>query len=509
MALPRNPVIYEINTWVWLADLSVQYGRPITLADVPAAVIDEIAGWQFDAVWLMGVWQRSPLGRQIAQTHPGLQMEYERALPGYTQADVVGSPYAVYRYEVDATLGGRPALAAFREQLAQRGLRLLLDYVPNHVAVDHHWTADCPDCLVQGVSSDPEQRPGYYYTSAETGRVFAYGRDPYYPGWTDTAQIDAFSATAREQSRTTLLDIATQCDGVRCDMAMLMVNHVFARTWRREDIPQTEFWEEIIPAVKARHADFTFMAEVYWDMEAELQSLGFDYTYDKRLYDRMRDQGASVIRDHLLAALSYQQKMVRFIENHDEQRAMAAFGLERSQAAAVLAVLLPGARLIHEGQLAGWRIKLPVQLGQRSTEPLLDSLNTFYQALLAQAAQPPYHNGAYMALAAHPVLGTDPGHEALIAFVWALGEDWRVVVVNYSAQLVKARIMIPRPALGGLQIWEFTDALSGASVLHVGDDLLTAGLPLELNAYGAQILTVRLASGCGRFRLNRCCDRLI
>lgn len=495
MTLPRNPVIYEINSWVWLDDLSAQYGRPVTLAEVPAVVIDQIAAWHFDAIWLMGVWQRSPRGRQVAQTHPGLQMEYERALPGHTQADVVGSPYAVYRYEVDAALGGRVALAVFREQLAQRGLRLILDYVPNHVAVDHHWSADCPGCLMQGIPSDLEQRPGYYYTSPETGRVFAHGRDPYFPGWTDTAQIDAFSAVARQQSRETLLDIAAQCDGVRCDMAMLLVNAIFARTWQRAEVPQTEFWDEIIPAVKARYVNFVFIAEVYWDMEAELQSLGFDYTYDKRLYDRMRDQDASAIRDHLLAALSYQQKMVRFIENHDEQRAIAAFGLERSQAAAVLAMLLPGARLIHEGQIEGRRIKLPVQLGRRTAEQPLDSLTSFYRALLTQLAQPPFHNGTYMALAAHPVLGNDLGHESLIAFVWALGEDWRVVVVNYSAKPVKARVMLPRPALGGLQIWEFTDALSGYSALHIGDDLLTAGLPLELNSYGAQVLMLRLAQG--------------
>lgn len=491
MALPNNPTIYEINTWVWLAELSTIFGKRITLGNIPDEVLDRLAGWHFDAVWLMGVWTRSPQGRQIAQAHPGLQMDYERALPDYKRDDVVGSPYAVYRYEVDPALGTRAELATLREKLASRGLKLILDFVPNHVAVDHHWTADCMKCLVGGDPDLLKARPGYYFDAPSSRLIYAHGRDPYYPAWTDTAQVDAFSQTAREQARATVLDIADQCDGVRCDMAMLMVNHIFAGTWSRQDIPKTEYWEEIIPAVKAKHGAFVFMAEVYWDMEAELQSLGFDYTYDKRLYDRMRDQGADNVRDQLLAALSYQQRMVRFIENHDEQRALTAFGLERSQAAAVLVTLLPGASLIHEGQTEGRRTKLPVQLGRRSEEAIDESLSSFYRALIREAAHPCYHNGVYMALGAHPILGSDKGHEALIAFAWALGDDWRIVIVNYSAQPVEARVMLPRPSIGGFQLWEFANALSGNTVLHSGDDILTAGLSVELTAYGAQVLTMR------------------
>lgn len=491
MTFRANPLIYEINTWVWLADLSTQYSRPLTLADVPDEVLDELAAWQFDVVWLMGVWQRSPRGREIAQVHPGLQIEYERALPDYQREDVVGSPYAVYRYEVDSTLGGQTGLATLRDRLAQRGLKIILDFVPNHVATDHHWTSDCPTCLVQGTPADLNSRPGYYFSVPSNGLIVAHGRDPYFPAWTDTAQVDAFSQTAREQARATVLDIAEQCDGVRCDMAMLMVNHIFARTWARSDAPVNEYWDEIIPAAKAIHPDFIFMAEVYWDIEAELQLLGFDYTYDKRLYDRMRDGDADGVRDHLLAALSYQQRMVRFIENHDEQRAMTAFGLERSQAAAVLTALLPGARLFHDGQLDGRRVKLPVQLSRRIPEKSSESLYAFYRTLIGEAAHPCYHNGVYMALATHPILGSDAGHESLIAFAWALGEEWRVVIVNYSPQPVEARVMLPRPAMGGLQSWEFADALSGETILQLGDDILTGGLPVELKAYGAQAFLVR------------------
>jgi len=493
MTLPRNPIIYEINTWVWLNALSVHADQPITLATVPDAILDELASWHFDAIWLMGVWQRSPQGREIARTQPGLQMEYARALSDYTDADVVGSPYAVNRYEVDLALGGQDGLAAFRKRLAARNLKLILDYVPNHVAVDHPWTQECAACLVAGTEDDLKNRPGYYFRASATadgsnsGLIFAHGRDPYYPGWTDTAQIDAFSETARQHSRDTVLDIAAQCDGVRCDMAMLMVNRVFAKTWGISDLPTDEFWSVIIPPIKAKYPDFAFMAEVYWDMEADLQTLGFDYTYDKRLYDRMRDDGAGSVRDHLLAASGYQQKMVRFVENHDEARALAAFGLEHSQAAAALATLLPGAHLLHDGQLEGRRLKLPVQLGRRPIENPIESLLTFYRALLSEAAQPPYHQGVYMALAANPLSGDSDDPAALIAFAWALSDDWRIVVVNFSGQSIQTRLIIPFPHLSGFTTWEFTDALSGATALHGGADVLTAGLPIALPAYGVQI----------------------
>ena len=137
LPLRTNPVLYEINTWVWLADLSERYGRPVTLANVPAEVFDELKGWHLDAVWMMGVWERSTRGRQTALEHEGLQFEYEQALPGYTPELVVGSPYAVHRYVVDDRLGGRDGLASFWAQLREHGIGLILDYVPNHVAIDH------------------------------------------------------------------------------------------------------------------------------------------------------------------------------------------------------------------------------------------------------------------------------------------------------------------------------------------------------------------------------------
>src|SRR5690606_525853 len=120
---------------------------------------------------------------------------------------------------------------------------------------------------------------------------------------------------------------------------------------------------------RAEHPDLLFIAEVYWDLEWALQQQGFDYTYDKRLYDRLRAADARPARDHLHAEMAYQERLLRFIENHDEPRAAAAFGVQRSMAAAVLSFTVPGARLLHDGQLEGRTVKTPVQLGRRMAEP--------------------------------------------------------------------------------------------------------------------------------------------
>lgn len=499
--MPHSPLrhhasLYEINTWVWLDELSRTYRRALTLADIPDKVLDDLAAWYFDAIWLMGVWQRSPLGVAVARSHPDLQNEYRRALPNLSPDQVIGSPYAVFRYAVEPRFGGREGLAIFREKLAARGMRLILDYVPNHVAVDHAWTVEAPNALVRGTEMDLVAQAGYYFRAPfpESGsRIFAHGRDPYFPAWTDTAQIDAFSPEARRLTRETLLDIATQCDGVRCDMVMLLVNRIFAKTWKRSDTPATEFWADVIPAVRQQHPGFVFMAEVYWGMESELQGLGFDYTYDKTLYDRMLHEPTWTIRDHLMAPLSYQQRMVRFIENHDEARAMAAFGPHKSQAAAILSSTTPGIKLYHHGQFEGRRVRLPVQLGSAPDEPEIGALTAFYRDLLAEVNQPIYHEGEFVLLACHSVPGRCGEAERLLAYAWVLGETWRIVVANMGEERAEGRVMLPNPAWSAGQ-WRFINVLNPASeVMMSGDSLLTGGLPVALEADSAIILSVTKA----------------
>ena len=272
----------------------------------------------------MGVWQRSPAGVAIAMTNTALTDSFESALPGYEPADVAGSPYCIRDYVVDGALGGPAGLAVARQELARRGVALILDFVPNHVAPDHPWVSEHPERLVTGSQEDLRDEPGAFVEVA--GRVVANGKDPYTGAWPDVVQLNAFSQDLRDAQVATLRDIADQCDGVRCDMAMLMMNETFARTWgaRVGAAPAGDYWPEVIAAVRERHPDFCFIAEAYWDLEWELQSQGFDYCYDKRLYDRLLHETAEDVRLHLTADTGYQQRSAAI--RREPRRAPSGFG---------------------------------------------------------------------------------------------------------------------------------------------------------------------------------------
>ena len=465
------PVIYEINTWVWLNDLTRTYGHTIQLANVPDREWDGLASWGFDAVWLMGVWERSPAGVRIAQENPDLLAEYRRALPDFTPDDVAGSPYCVHRYVVDAHLGGPDGLKRAREELARRNMALLLDFVPNHLALDHPWTSQHPE----------------YFIHEENGEI-ANGRDPYFPPWTDVAQIDAFDAGARDAAIETLRSIAAQCDGVRCDMAMLLLNDVFAKTWgdRAGPPPRDEYWSRAIPAVKDRYPDFTFIAEVYWDLESAMQQLGFDYCYDKRLYDRLVHENAGSIRQHLSANLNYRQKLLRLIENHDEPRAAAVFSPVREQAAAVVMSTLPGATLFHEGQFEGHKIKLPVQLGRRLEEPVDAGLRHFYARLLQARRGPLFREGEWRLLSASG-WPDNASCTNLLAWCWHSGDERAVIVINYSGTSSQGRISLPWTDLAR-NTWRLTDTLTSGVFVREGDEMLTPGLFVDLAPWHTHFL---------------------
>jgi hypothetical protein len=479
---PNHPIVYEINTWVWLNELGRKYDKPVTLATVPSEVWDCLASLGADAVWFMGVWERSPAGIAIANRNKGLLEDFRRALPDFRPEDNVGSPYCVRQYGVDEHLGGRKGLAAARKELARRGLRLILDFVPNHVAPDHPWVIDHPEYLVQGNADDARNDPASFV--AVKGKVFACGRDPFFPAWPDVLQLNAFQPGLRQAVIAILSDIAGQCDGVRCDMAMLMLNSVFERTWgsRAGARPDGDYWAAIIPAVKAQAPDFTFIAEAYWDLEWELQQQGFDFCYDKRLYDRLEKEGAESVWLHLLADMKYQEKLLRFIENHDEPRAAAAFPQERLRAVAVAALTLPGGKLLHEGQLEGRRVRLPVFLGRRPHETPDAGLKEFYLRLLRALREEVFKTGEWR-LCDCRGWPDNLSYRHLVAWSWRLGEDCRLVVVNLSGSAAQGLVRLPLGDVCDKSV-SLKDLFSGACYGRNGREMTDPGLFVELPAWG-------------------------
>ncbi len=147
------------------------------------------------------------------------------------------------------------------------------------------------------------------------------------------------------------------------------------------------------------------MAEVYWDLEWTLQQQGFNYTYDKRLYDRLRDGHARPVREHFLAGLDYQDKMARFLENHDEPRAAAAFQPSIHEAAAVITFLSPGLRFFHQGQFEGRKKRISPHLCRGPIETVDQKLEQFYDRLLAVLRRPIVRDGQWQLLECTASLG--------------------------------------------------------------------------------------------------------
>jgi len=487
MTTPLYPALYQLNTRVHLTALGRRLGRPATLDDIPDGELDRLAGLGFDWVWLLSVWSTGAASRAVSLADPDLRRTLEAQLPDLTDDDIGGSGFAITGYAVSPALGGDAALARLRARMAARGLRLMLDFVPNHMALDHPWTATHLDRFVRGTEADLLASPGNWSTIALAGgglAILAHGRDPYFPGWTDTLQLDYSNPDTVEAMTAELASIAARCDGVRCDMAMLLLPDVFERTWGRAGLP---FWPGAIAAARAANPAFTLMAEVYWDLEGTLLALGFDLAYDKRLYDRLVAGAAGPVRDHLRAPLAAQARLARFLENHDEPRAAAVFPSDRHEAAALITFLGPGLRFLHEGQLEGFRTRISPHLVRGPDEPVDGRLARFYGALLALLRDHLVRDGAWRLLGVSPAWDGNPTHDGFVAYGWRLGERRLVVVVNLGSTQGQCHLVAPLDDLRGASV-RLVDRLEGIVFERDADDLAAHGLYVDLPPNGHHVL---------------------
>lgn len=489
MREPRYPALYQINTRVWLTELTRQLGRPATLDDVPDAELDRLAELGFDWLWFLSVWQTGPGAQQVSRNNPEWRREFQETLPDLREEDIAGSGFAITGYTVHTSLGGDAALARLRERLKRRGLKLMLDFVPNHMGLDHPWIEAHPDYFVSGAEHDLTSAPQNYTRVKRRGGdlILAYGRDPYFSGWPDTLQLNYANPATQEAMIGELVRIAGQCDGVRCDMAMLVLPDVFERTWGQR---APLFWPTATQRVRAGVPDFVFMAEVYWDLEWTLQQQGFDYAYDKRLYDRLREGHARPVHDHFRAGLDYQDKLARFLENHDEPRAAATFSAEVHQAAAVISFLSPGLRFFHQGQFEGRMKRISPHLVRGPHEPVNEHLAEFYDRLLAILRQPTVRDGQWQLLESTPGWDGNWTHDCCLVFGWQGPEgEALVVAVNYAPNQSQCHVRLPFPELAGKK-WQLQDQLRPVSYEWNGDDLQGRGLYLDLAPWQACVYRI-------------------
>ena len=380
-------------------------------------------------------------------------------------------------------LGGRVALAEFRARLAARGIRLMLDFVPNHTALDHPWVETHSEFYIEGDEQALARAPQNYcrIVTRRATRILAHGRDPNFPGWPDTLQLNYANADLQVAQMAELSAIADQCDGVRCDMEMLLLPQIFQRSWGLAPAP---FWPKALEAVRLAHPGFTFLAEAYWDLEWEMQQQGFDYCYDKRLYDRLLGGNASAVRAHLAAGLDYQARLARFLENHDEPRAAAAFSCRQEQAAAAATYFAPGLRFFHQGQFEGARIRVPVHLSRAPIEPPSAAMVAFYDRLLAViGTSDVFRDGAWSLIAPRPAWSDNPTWRDFISYAWCTAAgDRYVVAVNYSNHQAQCYLPLPFAEIGGGRI-SLVDVMGNEKYDRDGHELIVPGLYLDLAAW--------------------------
>jgi glycosidase len=496
--MTRNPTLFQVNTRLFLNEVGQALGRPATFDDWPGAHLDQVAEQGFDWLWPLGVWQTGAASRQVSRTQPDWLAGFRRALPDLHEEDICGSPFAIKGYTAHTDFGGDNGLLRFRERCQRRGLRLLLDFVPNHTALDHPWIAEHPEYYLPGNEDDLAREPHNYARVPGGSTILAHGRDPYFPGWPDTFQLNYRHPGLRAAMIRVLVEVASRCDGVRCDMAMLVLPDVFQRTWGAKSDPSdgsvpvdVSFWPEALSRVRTHFKDFLFMAEVYWDLEYRLQTQGFDYTYDKRLYDRLRAHDTQAVRGHLHADLAFQAHSARFLENHDEERAAAVFPREVQQAAAMIAFLVPGLRFFHEGQFEGRRAHVSMHLGRRPVEPIDHLLETFYDELLYCLKRPELREGEWAMRPCRAAWDGNPTWENCLAFTWQRGSSLTLVCVNYGQTAGQCYVELNLPELRGKPVL-LTDLLSPAHYERPGDELFRTGLYLDLPAWGYHLFEVKV-----------------
>ncbi len=484
-----HPVLLQINTRVWLTELSGLIGRPATLDDIPDAELDRLAALGFDWVWMLSVWQTGAAGQHVSRSSEEWRQEFERTLPDLRLEDIAGSGFAITSYTVPRSLGGDAALDGLRNRLRRRGLKLMLDFVPNHTGLDHPWVDSHPEYYVAGTTSTLDREPQNFTRVSSRGRdlILAHGRDPYFSGWPDTLQLDYGNPATREAMATELQAIAGRCDGVRCDMAMLVLPDIFERTWgRRADA----FWPDTIRRVRQRVPGFCFMAEVYWDLEWTLQEQGFDYAYDKRLYDRLRGGQAREVREHLQAELDYQNKLARFLENHDEGRAAATFAPDVHEAAAIITFLSPGLRFFHQGELEGRRTRISPHLVRAPIEPPDQALAGFYDRLFSVLRRAACRDGQWRLLHCDAAWDGNWTSEGFLAWVWNGPDAERLlVVVNFAGNKGQCYVRLPLGDAAG-QIVRFADLTGPAVYDRDRDEVGSRGLYLDLPPWGYHVFEV-------------------
>jgi glycosidase len=398
--MPRTVMIAK-NTYVWLYQLSQQYNREIRRLDqIPDEELDRLAGWGFNGLWLIGLWERSDASKRIKQ------------LCGNPEA--VASAYSLKNYAISGDLGGEEAYQKLREKAWQRGIRLASDMVPNHMGIDSDWVVDHPDWFISlpyspfpaysfnGTDLSPVdwtviQIEDHYYDRTDAAVVFRHinkhnghtrfiyhGNDGTSMPWNDTAQLNYLMPEVREAVIQTILHVARKFPIIRFDAAMTLAKKHYQRLWypqpgsggdiasRAEHgltqdafdqaIPQ-EFWREVVERVAQEVPDTLLLAEAFWMMEGFfVRTLGMHRVYNSAFMNMLRNEDNAKYRQLIKNTLEFDpqilKRYVNFMNNPDEKTAVEQFGKgDKYFGICTLMTTMPGLPMFGHGQIQGFSEK--------------------------------------------------------------------------------------------------------------------------------------------------------
>ena len=413
-----STVLIAKSTYVWLDQLSKRYHRHIHRLDhIPDEELSALASRGFNALWLIGVWERSTASQTI------------KRLCG--NADAVASAYSLYDYSIATDLGGEEAYRNLRDRASAKGIRLASDMVPNHMGIDSSWVINHPEWFLSRHDSPyPAYRfdgpdlsndhrveikiEDHYYEQSDAAVVFRrrdkwtgdtqyvyHGNDGTSFPWNDTAQLNYLSAQVREQVIQTILQVARSFPIIRFDAAMTLAKRHIQRLWfpapgaggaipsRAESsmttaefdaaIPQ-EFWREVVDRVAAEVPGTLLLAEAFWLMEGYfVRTLGMHRVYNSAFMVMLRDEDNANYRSVLKNTLEFDpgimKRYVNFMSNPDERTASDQFGNgDKFFGVASMMATLPGLPMFGHGQVEGFTEKYGMEYYRPRFDEVPDQL---------------------------------------------------------------------------------------------------------------------------------------
>jgi hypothetical protein len=500
LATLRHPRIIRIDARHWVAKASSEAGRSVGLGDVPERDIERIAGLGFDVVWLSASWTIGAQSRRLWRGTPWMQERRALLLPDLTDDEIVGSPLALGAYAPPRELGHDAGLRGLRRRLEAAGIGLILDFVPNQTANDHPWVRQHPDWYVQVDASDRAADPDCSFEVRAEGRHWiAHGRDPNFPPWRDTAQLDYRHPELRRAMIRQLRDIATMCDGVVCHLAMLALDDVFRSTWDGRSVSPTtsddaslygEFWWHAITAVREAYPHFLIVAQAYWGTEWRLQRLGFDLTFDKVLRDRLLAGDPGSVVAHLRADEEFQRRSVRYLDDEGEPPFASLVGWARLRASLLTTAIVPGALLVSDAELEGSLARVPAPLGRRPDGPNDEAISRIYETVLTATDDETFRRGQAIRIDPQSAWPGNQSHESILARLWTgPHRQLRLAVANLGPDPAQGYVPLPLSEFGGRTV-NLQDLLADITYVRAGDDLLAAGLYLDLPGHGCHLFRI-------------------